>query len=111
LKEPPTQPASIKNDPLDSVVSAKATQRVLFENTYVRVIEERVPAGAAESLHRHGASVLVPLSDADLEITEQGGRPSSRKVMFGEAGWREPVVHSVKNVGLTELRNIRVEVK
>lgn len=111
LKEPPSQASPIKNDALDSVIAAKATQRVLFENSYVRVIEERVPAGAAEPLHRHQSSVLVPLSDADLEITEQGGQPASRKVKFGDAGWREPVVHSVKNVGSSELRNIRVELK
>ena len=111
LKEPPTQPAANRNDPLDSIVAAKATEHVLFENNYVRVIEERVPAGAIEPLHRHQTSVLVPLSDADLEITDQGKQPISRKIKFGDAGWREPAVHSVKNVGSTELRNIRVELK
>ena len=110
LKDAPAQPTR-NGDSLDSVIAAKATQRAMFENAYVRVIEEKIPAGASEPLHRHGRSVLIPLSSADLEITDQGATPTARKIAFGDAGWREPVVHSVKNVGPTELRNIRVELK
>jgi len=34
-----------------------------------------------------------------------------RQLKFGDASWREPVVHTVRNVGKTGLLNIRIEVK
>jgi hypothetical protein len=56
--------------------------------------------------------VLVPLANSDIEsVDDPGGRPVQRQLKFGDASWREPVVHSVRNVGKTELLNIRIELK
>lgn len=99
-------------DPLDSLIVCKDTQKLIFENPFVRVIEERVPAGVAQPKHRHGHGVLIPLANSDIEsVDDPGGPPTRRQLKFGEAGWRERVVHAVKNVGTTELLNIRVELK
>lgn len=101
-----------KPDPLDSLVVCKDTQKLIFENPFVRVIEERVPAGVAQPKHRHRQGVLIPLANSDVEsVDDPGGQPVRRQLKFGEAGWREPVVHAVKNVGSTELLNIRIELK
>jgi quercetin dioxygenase-like cupin family protein len=93
-----------------AVVEPLTTQRVLVDNAYVRVIEDNLPPGGSEPVHRHGRGVIVPLTSAELEVTE-GGKTEKRSVTFGEADWREPVVHSVKNVGSTPLRLVRVELK
>ena len=111
LKREPTATASSAVDPLDSLVACKDTQKLILENVYVRVIEERVPAGVAQPKHRHRQGVLIPLADADLESVDEGAKPVLRQLRFGDAGWREPTVHQVKNVGSKELLNIRIEVK
>jgi hypothetical protein len=99
-------------DPLDSLVVCKDTQTLIFENQFVRVIREKVPPGVAQPMHRHRHGVLVPLADAEIESVDEGsGQPVRRQLKFGDASWREPVVHSVRNVGKTELLNIRIEVK
>jgi hypothetical protein len=108
---PPVKPSSIP-DPLDSLIVCKDTQKLILENQYVRVIEERVPPGVAQPKHRHAHGMLIPLHNADIEsVDDPGGQPVQRQLKFGDAGWREPVVHSVKNVGKTELLNVRIEVK
>ena len=99
-------------DPLDSLVVCKDTQKLILENQFVRVIEERVPPGVAQPKHRHAHGVLIPLANSDIEsVDDPGGQPTQRHLQFGEAGWREPVIHTVRNVGTTELLNIRIEVK
>jgi len=99
-------------DPLDSLVVCKDTQTLIFENQYVRVIREKVPPGVAQPMHRHRHGILAPLADAEIEsVDEGGGQPVRRQLKFGDASWREPVVHAVRNVGKTELFNIRVELK
>jgi hypothetical protein len=99
-------------DPLDSLIVCRDTQSLIFENQFARVIEERVPAGVAQPKHRHARGVLIPLADSDIEAVEDpGGQPTRRHLQFGDAGWREPVVHAVRNVGTTELLNIRIELK
>jgi beta-alanine degradation protein BauB len=104
--------ATAKPDPLDSLVVCKDTQKLILENQFVRVIEERVPAGVAQPKHRHRQGVLIPLADSDIEsVDDPGGQPTRRHLQLGEAGWREPVIHAVRNVGKTELLNIRIELK
>ena len=99
-------------DPLDSLVVCKDTQKLIFENQFARVIEERVPPSVAQPKHRHGHGVLIPLANSDIEsVDDPGGQPTRRHLQFGEAGWREPVIHAVRNVGTTELLNIRIELK
>ena len=114
-REPGPSSAAAAADPLDSLIACKDTQRLVLENAYVRVIEERVPAGVAQPKHRHRHGVLIPLADSDLEVVEfADGRSSSpvrRQLRFADAGWRDPAEHTVKNAGTTELRNIRIEVK
>ncbi|MBV8846702.1 MAG: hypothetical protein JO307_28170 [Bryobacterales bacterium] len=105
--KPPAAP-----DPLDSLIACKDTQKLILENAFVRVIEERVPPGVAQPKHRHAHGMLIPLHDADIEsVDDPGGQPVHRQLKFGDAGWREPVVHTVKNTGTTELLNVRIEVK
>jgi hypothetical protein len=104
--------ATRRPDPLDSLIACKDTQKLIFENQFARVIEERVPPGVAQPKHRHAHGVLIPLADSDIEsVDDPGGQPIQRHLQFGEAGWREPVVHAVRNVGTTELLNIRIELK
>jgi hypothetical protein len=112
LKKDTPGPAPAASDPLDSLVVCKDTQKLIFENRFARVIEERVPPGVAQPRHRHQQGVLIPLADSTIEaVDDPAGRVARRQLKFGDAGWREPVVHAVRNVGQTELLNIRVELR
>jgi hypothetical protein len=109
---PPPAPAPAPPDPLDSLVACKETQKLIFENAYVRVIEERVPPGVAQPKHRHARGVLIPLADSEVEaVDDPGGQVARRSLRLGVAGWRDPVIHAVRNAGKTELLNVRVELK
>jgi predicted metal-dependent enzyme (double-stranded beta helix superfamily) len=109
-QEPGPQPTA--PNPLDSAVVSKDTQRVLLENSYVRVIEELVPPGVTQPRHNHRRSVLVVLADGDLEVLNDGATtPGRPHVQVGQANWQEASIHTAKNPGTTTLRNIRIEVK
>jgi hypothetical protein len=111
-QDAPPRPPSGPPDPLDSLVVCKDTQSLIFENQFVRVIREKVPPGVGQPKHRHRHGILVPLANADIEsVDDPEGRPVQRQLKVGDAGWREPVVHTVRNVGKTELLNIRIELK
>jgi hypothetical protein len=55
-------------DDLDPVRLMPDTHKVIFENSFVRVVEGRVPAGGTEIKHRHPHNVMVFLADFDAEI-------------------------------------------
>ena len=97
---------------LDSLKVCADTQKLLIENAFVRVIDDRIPAGIAEKKHQHKHGLTIVLGDY---ISEQTIYPERRVVRtprkFGDVTWAEPVVHEVKNVGTTESRVIRIELK
>jgi len=112
LKKDSPGPAPSRSDPLDSLVVCKDTQKLIFENQFARVIEERVPPGVAQPKHRHAHGLLIPLADSTIEsVDDPDGRVAERQLKSGEAGWREPVVHAVRNIGQTQLLNIRIELR
>jgi len=112
LKKDTPGSTAAPSDPLDSLVVCKDTQKLIFENRFARVIEERVPPGVSQPKHRHAHGVLIPLADSTIEaVDDPDGRVAIRQLKIGDAGWRDPVVHAVRNVGQTELLNIRIELR
>ncbi len=99
-------------DQLDSVVVCRQTQKVIFENTFVRVIDDVIPPGVSEPKHRHPHGVVVALEDADTESRSYpGGAVARRHIAKGAAGWNDALVHDVKNVGSAPTHFIRIDVK
>ena len=101
------QPA---DDPLDSLKVCTETQRLMFENQFVRVIDDQIPPGVTEPLHRHRHSVSVFLNTYTNEQTTDG-KTAVQERKAGTAGWSEATVHSVKNIGATPSHAIRIELK
>jgi hypothetical protein len=88
------------------------TQKLLMENAFVRVFEIRMPPGAFEARHSHGRGLTIALSDYDNETRSYpDGRVNRGHTKFGEVRWAEPVTHEARNVGTTEQRVIRIELK
>jgi len=99
-------------DDLDPVKLMRDTHKLIFENSFVRVVEGRVPAGGREIKHRHPHNVMVFLADFDAEIRifpDGKWTPSHRT--FGTATWNEASVHEVKIGTNAPSHTIRIELK
>ncbi len=109
-KDAPANPA--KPDALDGPVVCKDTQKILFENAYVRAIEDRLPAGGFSPKHSHQRGLLVILNDFDAEAKPfPSGKVARTHYTKGSVAWNDAQMHEVKNVGKTELYAVRIEVK
>jgi hypothetical protein len=114
IDQPPSNShvATGASDELDSLIACKETQKLIFENQFVRAIDDRIPAGVAEPKHRHAHGLTITLADWDSEtVTYPGSQKSDRHATLGEVRWTEPLVHEVRNVGKTESHTVRIELK
>ena len=105
---------------LDGPIAAPEHHRVVFENEQVRVMEFRVPAGDIVPAHTHRwPSINYVFSLSDFLSYDADGRVKfdSRTERFGAKEGEAfclpafPPVHSVKNIGGTEMRGISIELK
>ena len=104
---------------LDAVQAAPDHHKVLLENEHVRVLESWVAPGETVPVHTHGwPGVLHVVNWSDivrynaegavvLDSRQGGPPPGPGSILWGPS--LPP--HSVKNVGVGELRVITVEVK
>ena len=103
---------SSAQEELDSLKVCADTQKLILENPFVRVIDDRIPVGVTEPKHRHARGITIALTDYDIEQkTYPQGKLSRSHRTFGEVNWGEPVVHEVHNVGKTPSHAIRIELK
>lgn len=104
-------PASSQQD--DDVLKViPENYKLLFENTFVRVIEARVPPGTVEPPHRHMRGVSVCMTEYTIEskaVPDGDWVRSERKL--GTVYWSEGSLHQLRNVGKTQSHTIRVELK
>jgi len=98
-------------DPLDSLVVCKDTQKLIFENQFVRVIDDNIPPGVTEPRHRHRHGVSVYLSDYVSEGITDDGKHTLEQRTLGLAKWSEAIIHQVHNTGTTPSHAIRIELK
>ena len=99
------------DDPLDSLKVCADTQHLILENRFVRVIDDQIPPGVAEPMHRHRHGVVVYLSTYTNEQTTAEGKRTLQERKSGTANWSEAVVHTVKNVDKVPSHAIRIELK
>src|SRR5579863_8844175 len=99
------------DDPLDSLKVCADTQRLILENQFVRVIDDQIPPGVVEPMHRHRHGVVVYLNTYTNEQTTAEGKKTLQERKSGTANWSEAVVHTVKNVDKTPSHAIRIELK
>ena len=99
------------DDPLDSLKVCAATQHLILENQFVRVIDDQIPPGVTEPMHRHRHGVSVYLSNYVNENVTQDGRKSKQERKAGTAQWNEATVHSVTNTDAVPSHSIRIELK
>ena len=99
-------------DNLDSLAVCRDTQKLLYENAFVRIIDDVIPPGVSEPKHHHPHGIVVAVDDADTETHSfPGGKAARRHTAKGTAVWNEALVHDVTNVGITPTHFIRIDVK
>jgi quercetin dioxygenase-like cupin family protein len=103
-----SQPAS---DALDPVRVAADTHKIAFENAFVRILDVRLPPGKIEPRHRHPHGLSVYFTDWDVKVTVDGREPQVNQRKAGTFAWSDAVIHTVQNVGKTEGRILRIELK
>jgi hypothetical protein len=99
------------DDPLDSLKVCAATQHLIFENQFVRVIDDSIPVGVAEARHRHRHGVVVYLSDYTVEQGTDDGQKTQSQRKANTASWSDATIHTVRNAGTTPSHAIRIELK
>src|SRR4029453_13630128 len=100
-----------KDDALDPVRVAADTHKVAFENAFVRILEVHIPAGKTDPRHRHPHGLSVYFTDWDAKVTVDGRAPQINQRKTGTFAWSDAVIHTVENVGKTEGRVLRIELK
>lgn len=98
-------------DPLDPIRVAGDTHKLAFENSFVRVLDVRLPPGKVEPRHRHPHGMSVYFTDWDAKVTADGGKPELRHRKAGTFAWSDAIVHTVENAGKTEGHILRIELK
>jgi len=99
------------DDGLDPVRVAPDSHKIAFENMFVRILEVRVPPGSIEPRHRHPHGLSVYLASQDTRITVDGKAPQVGHRDAGSFAWSDAVIHTVQNVGATEMHVLRIELK
>jgi hypothetical protein len=105
-------PAASQQDDQDVLKVIPENYKLLFENTFVRVIEARVPPGTEEKPHRHMRGVSICMTEYTVEsriLPDGQWVRSDRK--HGTVYWSESSLHILRNVGTTTSHTIRVELK
>jgi quercetin dioxygenase-like cupin family protein len=104
----------------DAPSAAPEHHRIIFENDRVRVLDFRVPAGETVPLHTHRwATVNYVVSRGDfLSYDDEGNvELDSRTAEVGQSEGSVffqpafPPLHSVVNIGQSEIRGVTVELK
>jgi len=106
------RPAISQNEDQDVLKVIPDNYKLLFENSFVRVIEARVPPGTEEKPHRHMRGVSICMTEYTVEsriLPDGKWVRSDRK--HGTVYWSESSLHVLRNVGNTMSHTIRVELK
>jgi quercetin dioxygenase-like cupin family protein len=93
-----------------SKVSPKSFTEKL-NNDQVQVFEYHSNPGDKEPMHSHRQNIVYIVQGGKERFTLPDGKTQEREFKTGEVLWRDPVTHSVENIGTTEMRALIVELK
>lgn len=94
---------------LDPLVTDAAHYALEFENEYVRVLREKLPAGAEGAMHSHRDRVSVYLNNGDVTILPRGGDPVEATLVANSTSWGDATTHGA--ITRSDLENISIELE
>jgi quercetin dioxygenase-like cupin family protein len=91
-------PSKAINTSLDPLKVDPKDYKLEFENSKVRVIRVRMPAGKQVPLHEHSLNrVVIYISDQNGIMTTSDGKTTPAVHKAGEFSWGTPVTHTEQN--------------
>ena len=82
-----------------------------LENDHVRAYEYRIKPGVKDPMHSHPHGLVYVLAGRTMRSTSPDGVVSISEPKAGDLTWREGLIHSLENVGSTEVRALSIELK
>jgi quercetin dioxygenase-like cupin family protein len=102
------QKSAIAQDPLK--VAPKAFIEKL-NNAHVHVLEYASMPGQKETMHSHPAILIYVIKGGKMKSTTPDGKSQIIEYKDGDLAWREPITHTIENVGTTEIKALLIETK
>jgi quercetin dioxygenase-like cupin family protein len=91
-------PSKAVNTPLDPLKVDPKDYKLEFENSKVRVLRVKMPAGKPVPMHEHTLNrVMVYISDQNGSMTTPDGTTTTAVHKAGETSWGVPVKHKEQN--------------
>ena len=84
--------------PPRDVAKVTTTDKVEFENEYVRIVQGTFGKGARAPMHDHASGVHIALDDSHVRSTTPDGKATEVRSKAGEARYRPAFSHSVENL-------------
>jgi hypothetical protein len=88
-----------------------AKNSILYDGKEFFIFEERLPVGDTRARHSHNQRVVIQLNRTRLQQWPEGLLEVVRDIEPDLAGFNQPVIHTVKNVGDLPLRGVVIEFK
>lgn len=93
------------------VYSPPEKNTLLYDGDDFFVFEEKLPPRDTRSRHGHGQRLVIVVNETRLQQWPDAGEMLFKNQVADDVYFNEPVVHVVKTVGDTPLRNIVIEFK
>ncbi len=104
-------PSAVAQQDMDAAKVDAQHHKVIFENDQVRIVRWQIPPGESTTMHSHPAHVNVFLTDINVQVTSPDGKTTTGQGKAGDASWRTPVTHVVKNLSDKPAEGVLVEPK
>lgn len=102
------QRSATAQDPLK--VAPNAFKEKL-NNAHVQVLEYTSKPGQKEEMHAHPAILIYIIKGGKVKSTTADGKSQMIEYKDGDLVWREPITHTIENVGTTEIKALLIETK
>jgi hypothetical protein len=113
---PTTEQGEMSLNPLDALLSAPKTHRLLFENAYVRILESRIEPGQHVPLHTHQwDTIYVILQGSRLIGIDPAGHSIEEELKPGverfDGDTSDSTLYAYTNIGTKPYHSIAFEIK
>jgi len=99
------------NAQADLMEVAPNSNKVILDDSHVRVIEGSLKPGEKTAMHHHPDHMIYFTSGGTVKFTMKDGTTKEQTSKTGEAKWNEAVDHQTENVGTTIVKYVIVEPK
>ena len=99
LVEPKGAPKAGWTAPARDAAKITTTDKVEFENDWVRILRFGIDKGEKNPMHDHPTGVQILLTDLHARQTMADGKTSEVSAKAGAARFRPAITHAVENLG------------